>query len=238
MIVSCDAAQLEWRTVLELSQDQTGIKETLDGQDTHDLNRVEFRLPSRLVAKIYLFRTIFRGSGWSFANDPDFSHVSSSPEFWDEINGKFFKKYGGIDRKHKEWADLVMAGRPIQGPLGRKWMIPLSRDRRGEIKIPWTVLTNYPVQGTGADIMALARVSYANKVKKYKLPVQLIQTVHDDIKTDSPEKYVRNVVELYHESFQGLQKNIKNIFGYDWIVPLKCECKVGMNMKDMENYNL
>ena len=238
MIVACDAAQLEWRTILELSQDQRGIQETLDGQDTHDLNRIEFHLPSRLIAKIYLFRTIFRGSGWAFANDPAFSHVSSSPQFWDEVNDKFFTKYNGIDKQHKKWADEVMAGRPLEGPLGRKWLIPLGRDKRGEIKIPWTTLTNYPVQGTGADIVALARISFANKVKKYKLPVSLIQTVHDDIKTDSPEKYVKTVVELYHEAFGSLQQNIKNIFGYEWIVPLKCECKVGMNMKDMESYNL
>ena len=237
MIVACDASQLEWRTVLELSQDKVGIEEVLEGQDTHALNRVAFELPSRLIAKIYLFRTIFRGSGWSFANDPDFSHVSSSVDYWDNINEKFFSKYNGIDRQHKLWAQEVMAGRPLEGPLGRKWLIPLKRDKRGEIKIPWTTLTNYPVQGTGADVVALARISFYNKVKKYKLPVKLIQTVHDDIKTDAPEKYVQDVVDLYHESFQGLQKNIKKIFGYDWIVPLKCECKVGMNMKDMKSYN-
>ena len=237
MIVACDASQLEWRTVLELSQDKVGIEEVLEGQDTHALNRVAFELPSRLIAKIYLFRTIFRGSGWSFANDPDFNHVSSSVDYWDNINEKFFSKYNGIDRQHKLWAQEVMAGRPLEGPLGRKWLIPLKRDKRGEIKIPWTTLTNYPVQGTGADVVALARISFYNKVKKYKLPVKLIQTVHDDIKTDAPEKYVQDVVDLYHESFQGLQKNIKKIFGYDWIVPLKCECKVGMNMKDMKSYN-
>lgn len=238
MIVSCDAAQLEWRAIVELSQDQTAIGEILDGQDTHDLNRIAFSLPSRLVSKRYLFRTIYRGSGWSFANDPDFNHVSDDPKYWDGINEKFFRKYEGIDRQHKLWADEVVAGRPIQGPLGRKWLIPLRRDYRGNIKIPWTTLTNYPVQGTGADIVALARISFANKVKKYKLPVSLIQTVHDDIKTDSPEKYVGTVVELYHEAFQSLQRNIKNIFGYEWVVPLKCECKVGMNMKDMKPYNL
>ena len=235
MIVACDAAQLEWRTIVELANDEVALGEILDGQDTHELNRVAFSLPSRLISKIYLFRTIFRGSGWSFANDPSFSHVSDKPTYWEVVNEKFFKKYWGIDKQHKVWADVVLSGKPLVSPLGRKWLVPLKRNKRTqEIEIPWTTLTNYPVQGTGADVMALARVSYAGKIRKYKLPVQLIHTVHDDIKTDCEEKYVQDVAALYHETFQGLQKNIKNIFGYDWKVPLKCEVKIGMNMANME----
>jgi hypothetical protein len=135
----------EWRVALELSQDQIGIKEVIEGQDTHSNNQVAFELPSRLIAKIYLFRTIFRGSGWSFANDPDFIHVSSSAKYWDGVNEKFYTKYFGLDQKHKEWADLVASGRPLTGPLGHFWPIDMGRDRRGDIYIPWTILTNYPV---------------------------------------------------------------------------------------------
>lgn len=231
MIVACDAAQLEWRGILELSGDETGIREVISGADTHELNRVAFTLPSRLISKIYLFRTIFRGSGWSFANDPNFMHVSDSPEYWEEVNTKFFGKYQGIDKKHKEWADVVMKGQPIEGPLGRKWFIELKRDKYGNIKIPWTQLSNYPVQGTCADVMAVARVSIRNKLRRYKIPAQLIQTVHDDIKSDTEDKYVRPVAEIYHETFDDLIPNIKRLFGYEWKVPLKCECKVGMVMK-------
>ena len=82
MLFQCDASQLEWRTALELSKEYVGIEEILKGEDTHAKNQTAFDLPSRLIAKIFLFRTIFRGSGWSFANDPDFMHVSSCPIFW------------------------------------------------------------------------------------------------------------------------------------------------------------
>lgn len=56
MIVSVDAAQLEWRVALELSQDKTGITEVIEKLDAHSLNQKAFSLPSRLIAKIYLFR--------------------------------------------------------------------------------------------------------------------------------------------------------------------------------------
>ena len=92
MLIQADAAQLEWRTAVELSKDPIGLQEILNKEDTHSKNQVAFELPSRLIAKIYLFRTIFRGSGWSFANDPDFMHVSSNPKYWDEVNYKFYEK--------------------------------------------------------------------------------------------------------------------------------------------------
>lgn len=233
MLVSCDASQLEWRTILELSRDETGIREVNEGQDTHSLNEKAFDLPSRLIAKIYLFRTIFRGSGWSFANDPAFMHVSSDPKFWDAVGEKFFAKYSGIDRQHKLWADAVVSGKSLVGPSGREWSISLGRDQHGNIKIPWTVLTNYPVQGTGADVMTIARISFYRRLKASGITALLVSTVHDSIVVDAEKEYVQALAKMFYEVFDDLIKNIKRCWGYDWIVPLDCEVKYGMDNLNM-----
>lgn len=236
MLIQCDASQLEWRVALELAQDWTGIQEILNKEDTHSKNEKAFLLPSRLIAKIYLFRTIFRGSGWSFANDPDFMHVSSSPKYWEEVNEKFYAKYWQLDQKHKEWAQQVVDGKAISGPLGRFWDISLTTDYKGNLKIPWTILTNYPVQGTAADVMMLARISFFNRLRKLGLSkiVLLVSSVHDSIVVDAPAQYIGQITKLFMEVFADLDKNIKRIFGYTWITPLACEVKFGMNMKLME----
>lgn len=161
-------------------------------------------------------------------------HVSTDPKFWDGIGEKFYKKYSGIDKCHHQWADLVMKGQPIQGPLGREWFLP-NRDKKGEIYVPWTTLTNYPVQGTGADIMALARVSFARRLKASGLPVLLVSTVHDSIVVDVPdEAHHQPVVNLFHQVFDDIPLNIRRMFGYEWAVPMSCETKVGPNMKEMK----
>ncbi len=235
MLVACDASQLEWRTILELSRDPVGIGEILNGDDTHSLNQRAFDLPSRLIAKIYLFRTIFRGSGWSFAHDPAFMHVSADPKFWDEVGRKFFAKYKGIDDTHRKWADLVTGGKSLVGPSGRQWDIPLRRDdRTKELKIPWTVLTNYPVQGTGADVMMVARISFARRLKMSGIPALLISTVHDSIVVDCESMYVQPVVNLFYQVFDDLVTNLNRTFQIDWQVPLACEVKVGMDMLNMK----
>jgi len=75
MLIKIDAAQLEWRTAVVLSGDKVGIDEINSKADIHELNRTAFTLPTRLIAKTYLFRTIFRGTGYSFSRDPNFTHV-------------------------------------------------------------------------------------------------------------------------------------------------------------------
>ncbi len=218
-----------------MSRDKVGIQEVLDKQDAHALNQVAFELPSRLIAKIYLFRTIFRGSGYSFANDPAFMHVSSSQKYWDNVGEKFYTKYAGIDQCHKRWAEQVMRGEPIVGPLGREWVFN-TRNKQGEIFIPWTTLTNYPVQGTGADIVALARVIFWKRVRKLGIPALVVSTVHDSITVDCPEEYVQQVVDLFFDVFEDLIPNIRKLWGYDWIVPMTCEVGVGLNEKDLIEY--
>ena len=236
MLIQADAAQLEWRTAVELSQDIIGLQEILNKEDTHSKNQVAFELPSRLIAKIYLFRTIFRGTGWSFANDPNFMHVSSDPKYWDTVNEKFYAKYYGLDAKHKEWAQQVVSGDSIVGPLGREWPVKMTVDARGNPKIPWTVLSNYPVQGTGADVMMLARISFFKRLnsKPQLNNVKLVSSVHDSIVVDSPSQYLQELTNLFHQVFDDLSINIKRAFGYDWKVPLACEVKAGNNMKDMK----
>lgn len=236
MLIQCDASQLEWRVAVELAGDQVALSEILNKEDTHSKNQEAFQLPSRLISKIYLFRTIFRGSGFAFANDPEFMHVSSSAKYWDSINEKFYAKYYGLDQKHKEWAELVVAGKAIVGPLGRFWKVEMGYDYKGNLKLPWTIFTNYPVQGTAADVMTIARVSFFNRLKKLGLEktVLLVSSVHDSIVVDAPLEYVKVVSDLFLAVFRDLQANIKKLFGYEWKTPLTCEVKWGINMKDME----
>jgi len=233
MLFQVDASQLEWRVALELSNEVVGIQEIKNGEDTHANNQQAFVLPSRLIAKIFLFRTIFRGSGWAFANDSDFMHVSADPKFWDGMNEKFYAKYKHLDRKHKEWMQIIASGKPIIGPLGRSWSLPLGRDKYGNVKLPITQLVNLPVQGTGADIMTFVRISSYNRIKKAGIPCDFISTVHDSIVLDTHQSCISELASIYDDVFRDLPMNIKNVFGYDWQCPMACESKFGPNMKDM-----
>lgn len=232
-LVQCDASGLEWRTLVELAKDPVGIEEILQGQDPHSLNQKALELPSRLISKIFLFRTIYRGNGWSFANDPDFMHVSTDPKFWDERNKAFYQKYQGIDRLHLEWAQTVAAKKHILGITGRKWWI------LNDGELHWPTFTNYPVQGTGADIVMVARISLMNRMKKLGYnDCFMVSTVHDSIVVDCPKIMVDKVAILMYNVYEDIPKNFKLLFNYDMSIPFGCEVKVGKNMLEMEKLTL
>ena len=216
-----------------LSGDPIGIQEINDKVDAHTENQKTFNLPTRHIAKIYLFRTIFRGSGWSFAHDSDFSHVSDKPEYWDNINELFYKKYRGLNEWHHHLARTVAARQPIISPLGREWLIPLKEN--GDL--PWTTLTNYPVQGTCADIMMVARVTLMRRMKMSGLftqGVKLVSTVHDSIVLDAPSAVVNDVAQIAIACFDDLGKNFKKLWNIDLPIAFPGEVSVGPNLKDMK----
>lgn len=207
----------------------------LNKEDTHSLNQVAFNLPSRLISKIYLFRTIFnRGKGYAFTVDPDFMHVSTSVKYWDQVGEKFFQKYKGIDDLYNTNLNIIAKGEPIVGPLGREWLIKWEGD------LPVTKAVNYPTQGTGHDIMAIARVSFYKRLRQspYIDKTKLISTVHDSIVVDAPGAYKVPLTAMFHGVFADLPKNIYKLFGYTWTVPLTCEVKAGPNLKDMTEVKL
>lgn len=238
MYVKCDVNALEWRVPSWLSGDPVAIEEIRDKdahpedktKDFHTKNQKAFSLPTRLISKIYLFRTIFRGSGWAFANDPNFMGVSNDPAFWDAVNEKFYQKYNRLDRWHKELAECVAQRKPIVSPLGREWLILPNEDG----SLPWTVFCNYPVQGTGADLMSVARISLKRRMNDMKLVSLLVSTVHDDIKADCPDEEYLTVGRLMYQVFDNLPKNIKKIFGVELPIQFPCEVVYGPNLLDMK----
>lgn len=236
MLINIDAKGLEWRSIVELAKDQVALQEILNGEDTHRKNQEYFKFPpgdvGRLVAKIFLFRAIYRGPGYAYANDPLFHPVSSSVKFWDKIIDKLYEKYYAIDRLHQLWASLVAEGQPIVGPSGRQWLIDVDYSSG---KLPWTKFTNYPNQGTGADVMCLARVAFTNKLNRRNLlnEVKLVSTVHDSIVVDAPTRYALPLIEVATEVFKELPATIQKCWKYQWDTPLDCEVVVGNDMKNM-----
>ena len=177
MLLQADAKALEWVCATYLSQDKTAIQEIWDGTDQHTDNQLRFGLPSRLIAKTFVFRLIYGGSAYSYANDPNFTDVSKQESFWQNVIDEFYKKYSDLGKWHKEIVNQAMRDRQLTMPTGRVYKYEPDI-KYGKAKWPRTKILNYPVQGLGADLMAIARVSLANRIKDMQ-GIKLVNTVHD-----------------------------------------------------------
>lgn len=236
MLLQADAKQLEWVGAAYLSQDPVAIKEIWESVDQHADNQKRFGLPSRLIAKTFVFRLIYGGSAFSYANDPNFKDIGGE-EFWQGVIDQFYGKYVRL----REWHDNLVASakrdRKLVMPTGRVYNYEPDI-KFGKEKWPRTKILNYPVQGLGADLMAIARVSLHNRTKNME-GFKLVNTVHDSIIVDFDSNIWDNIsiVNLVDKCFNDVPANFKKLFGVDFNLPMRVECEVGPNWGDMEKVN-
>lgn len=229
MILNIDVKSLEIYTAAWLSGDEVLTRELLAGEDIHGNNQRDFNLVDRFIAKILVFRILYGGTEFGFVKDSDFTRVSTSKTYWREVIDKFYQKYKGIAKWHNSLLQEVGRTGKIVTPFGRTFVY--GRKSNGDL--PASAIKNYIGQGTGADIVAMARVSMFKRWKKTNIQGKLINTVHDSIVIDSPNAEVDRWVALTNEVFRDLPGNINRIFGVNFNLPIKVEIAVGKNQKEL-----
>lgn len=247
-IVNIDAKSLEWATYLFLSQDKVGIEEwhgvinDPSKYDIHRANQEAFKLPSRLIAKVFLFRWIYRGTAFAYSRDPDFVTVSKSVDFWQDVIDKYYSKYKDLHATHLKYIKQAKETHLITSPFGREyWFEPKHIMTKYGPDIKWSEpdITNYPNQGCGADVMAVARLAVLSRLKRANIPsVRLISTVHDSIVADVPDKDIDQTVEIFDKVFKDLPELIERAYGVEWNVPMLGEVSVGPNMLELQEVKL
>lgn len=171
---------------------------------------------------------MYGGSAYSYANDPDFTDVSRSEKYWQKVIDAFYEKYSGLAKWHTEIVQQVTLTGQLVMPTGR--IYTYERDKWG--KWPETTIKNYPVQGLGADIMAIARVSFSKRFKVANIKGLQVNTVHDSIVCDIEESELIPVTKMFHEVFTDLPSNFEKMFKVKFNLPLRCEVSAGNNMKE------
>ena len=223
MIIEADASGLEVVCAAYLSQDKVLMGEIWDGVDIHGRNQDVLKLPERVIAKIFIFRLVYGGTAYSYANDPDFNYISRDPKYWQKIIDVFYDKYQGIYKWHNALLNEVQLKGGYSSPTGRRYKFePVLK--RGEFSWPLTTIKNYIVQGLGADLMSIARVSAKRGLKDRVL---FVATVHDSIVVDSPNEIVYDVCEVLENVFVDIPKNFETVFGKEFNLPMKGECMFG-----------
>jgi DNA polymerase-1 len=236
-IINADAKALEVVCAAYLSQDKIMMQEIIDKVDIHSANQELFNIP-RLIAKILKFRIIYGGTEYSFAEDPDFAEISTSPKYWKKVIDKYFEKYPGLASWHGELLRQVVSSGKIITPTGRTFMFEPIRKYNGEWNWPITQIKNFPVQSIGADLMSIARVSFMKRFRDANINGIIVNTVHDSIVCDVDSSEIIKVGLLFHDVFRDIPTNFNRLFGVLFNLPLTCEVSVGNNMKELTEYKI
>jgi len=235
MLVNIDIRSLEIVCAAYLSQDPVLMDELASGKDLHEDNRVTFGLPSRLIAKVLGFRILYGGTEHSFCRDPDFTSVSSSKEYWKKAIDAYYSKYKGIKAWHVKLVQEATVHGKVVSPTGRTFKYEPKTTAFGT-DWPITTIKNYIVQGFGADLVMIARISLFNRLKASGFKSKLVATVHDSIVIDCPDEEWVQVAALALKCVQDVPSNFERLFRKPFNLALNAEVLYGNNLGDMKEW--
>lgn len=235
ILINADVKSLEVFTAADLSDDKVLKDELLRKLDLHSLNQERFRLPDRVTAKRFIFKLLYGATAFGYSQDADFLDVNYSEKQWQAVIDEFYNKYTGIAKWHKSIIYDAQVNGYLEIPTGRYYTYVPKVTAHG-FKWPLTTIKNYPVQGFGAELVKLARVHFWKRLQKSGLEAKFIQTIHDSLVVDTPEKNLYNISLMLKECIEDTPKLVKEWFDYDFSLPIWCEILVGPNKADLKEF--
>jgi len=224
VIVSADYSQIELRLMAALSGDEGLVEAFREGKDIHTATAAKVFKESesdvtreqRSRAKTANFGIIYGISAFGLSQRLGISR-SDSKALIDE----YFVQYPGV----RAYMDGMKADAREKGYVEtmfhRKRFLPNINSRNQVVRgLAERNAINAPIQGTAADIIKVAMIRVAERLRREGLAARMILQVHDELVFDVPVAEVEMVCALAREEMEGVIS-----IGF----PLTVECGVGKN---------
>jgi DNA polymerase-1 len=224
LIVSADYSQIELRIMAHLSCDAHLTQAFRDGVDVHAATAAKiFRIPveevtreQRGMAKTANFGIMYGISSFGLAQRLHLSR-SAAKELIDGYFGAFPAIRGFID-------DSIAFAREngyVETLFGRRRYLPDISARNATVRaLAERNAVNAPIQGTSADIIKLAMIGVARRLKESGLKSRMVLQIHDELLFEAPAAEVPQLQELVKDVMENVIK---------LSVPLTVECSSGNN---------
>jgi len=229
ILLSADYSQIELRILALLANDEE-LKNACKGNgDIHrytaslmfDVSEKEVDDKMRYAAKRINFGIVYGMGAFSLAKDLNVS-INEAQVFIDKYFLRYPKVRQFLDGEVQKARDLGY----VSTLFGRRRYLPDINNRNmGLRQFAERQAINAPMQGTAADIIKIAMVKIAHRLKKEKLSSVMIMTVHDELVFDVPNEEVETMVSLVRQEMEGAM---------DSTVLMKASVKVGSNWLEMD----
>ncbi|NIM19478.1 MAG: DNA polymerase I [Candidatus Latescibacteria bacterium] len=224
VLLDADYSQVELRVLAHLSKDIELRRAFEEGADVHRKTAARIlKVPPEQVseemrsrAKAVNFGVVYGMGprGLAQALDIDFKEAKQFIE-------DYFENYPGVKRFIDDTIEGARRNGAVSTLLGRVRQLPGITSNEGRVKsFAERIAVNTPVQGTAADIIKVAMVQIARKLKEGGFEAKMILQVHDELLFDLPEEELKSVREIVEDTME-------NAIKLD--VPLKIDMGVGKN---------
>ncbi len=223
-LVDADYSQIELRLLAHIADDYNMKEAFLNNTDIHRKTAAAvFGLPEEAVtdemrksAKAVNFGIVYGISAFSLANDIGTSTVEA---------GKYIKSYLMNYPSVDTYLEAVVEKAKEDGftatPLGRRRYIPELNAANGiQRALGKRIAMNAPIQGAAADIMKLAMINVAKRLKSEGLDARIVMQVHDELIVEVKDSESELCAKLIKEEMEN---------AYKISVPLTVDVTAGKN---------
>ncbi len=207
VLIDADYSQIELRLLAHISGDYTMTEAFKTGADIHRKTAAAvFGTPEEYVtdemrkrAKAVNFGIVYGIGGFSLAKDIGTTTAEAT---------RYIKSYMMNYPSIEIYLDQVVNEAKEFGytatPMGRRRYIPELRSPNGNLRaFGKRVAMNAPIQGAAADIMKLAMINVANRLKSEGLDAKIVMQVHDEIVVEASLADSERCAEVIKEEMEG-----------------------------------
>ena len=221
---SADYSQIELRLMAHLSQDPNMTEAFLSGEDIHTATAAKiYHLPvgevtklQRTKAKTANFGIIYGISVFGLASRLNIPRSEAR-----QLIDGYFVTYPKVQEYMNKSIEVAREKGYVETLFGRKRVLADISSANATVRgYAERNAINAPIQGTAADIIKIAMVRIARRIRKEKLNAKLLIQVHDELNFSVPQNELEKLQALVLEEMAGAVK---------LRVPLIADCGSGSN---------
>ncbi len=225
VLLDADYSQIELRILAHMAKDSAMTQAFLAGADIHTQTAAAiFGLPIDLVtpqirsyAKAVNFGIVYGISDFSLSHNIGVTKKEAA-EFID----RYKSTYHGITEFMDKTIEFAKEHGFVETAFGRRRYIPeIMAGNFVTRSFGERAAMNAPIQGTAADIMKLAMVRVAKKLKEGNFKAFITMQIHDELVLEVPQSEVEAVSRMLQEEMEG---------AVSFSLPLTVEMKWGNSL--------
>ena len=227
VLVDADYSQIELRILAHIAGDPVMRGAFESGEDIHTVTASQvFGVPISAVtsiqrsrAKAVNFGIVYGISPFSLGQDIGVSNREAKMYI-----ESYLEKYSGVRAYMSEIVESAKKLGYVSTQFGRRRQLPELRSANSNTRsFGERVALNMPIQGTAADIMKIAMINTANRLRSEGMAGRLILQVHDELIAECPEREAAAVSRILREEMENAAQ---------LSVPLVAETSAGKSWYD------
>jgi DNA polymerase I len=205
-LLSADYSQVELRVLAHLSGDEALVEAFQLGEDIHTRTACEIfgTSPERLDAEA---RRMAKAVNFGIVYGLSAFGLSRQLKIYPKDAKKFIDQYFSIYKQVKVYMEETVAQAKEAGYtmtlMNRKRYLPDLKSQNRQVReSAERIAINSPVQGSAADLIKLAMIQLAIKIREKKLKSRMILQVHDELVFECPQEEKQEIQALVKKEME------------------------------------